>query len=414
MPSVSGAKLTTGEILVYTHLFYPNMKKRILFSASLFHSLNDAASVTVPTIFPILYSQQFIIKNYTHIGILSYLGLLMTFIFQILIAQAADKFEYKHLLLLSFSGICTSLVLVTFASTFGAFLVVYLIFRAFVSFYHPVGISWVSKTHPQGKIDSAMGIQSGSGNLGVLIAFISVGYLAQNFNWKLPLIVWALTGLFLGTISFISVRNTITRESGEFEKLSLSSWIETVKRIKIHILAFVFGGACWGATVYYAPSLLHHKFSIPMGKTGLYLGIWIGLGTVTTYLYGFLCKKFGRFKISLIGFLGATLFIFLLGAASGVVLATVSLFCFGTVLFLIYPAFNAFVGNTVPSRNQAQAFSVAANIQVLSGAVVNLLAGFLSDRFGINSPFLLVGILGILISLYYLSKWSELSSTEKN
>jgi len=47
------------------------MKNKVLFSASLFHALNDAATVTVPMIFPLLYTQQFIIKKYFHIGILS-------------------------------------------------------------------------------------------------------------------------------------------------------------------------------------------------------------------------------------------------------------------------------------------------------------------------------------------------------
>lgn len=379
------------------------MKKRILFSASLFHSLNDAASVTVPMIFPLLYSQQFIIKKYSHIGILSYLGLLVTFVFQIIIAHNSYKFEYRHLLLLSFLGICFSLFLITFTSVFTAFLSIYLLFRIFTSFYHPVGISWVSRTHPRRGIDSAMGIQIGSGNLGVLIAFISVGYLAQNFNWKLPLEVWAVAGLFLGTVSFISVRKIFTK-GNKFSRPDFSSWIETLKRIKIYTLAFVFGGACWGATVYYAPSLLHHKFSIPLGKTGLYLGLWIGLGTVVTYLFGFLSKQFGRLKVSLLGFIGASFFVFLLGIASKTGLAIGSLICFGAVLFLIYPAFNSFVGNIVPPENQAQAFSLTANIQVLTGAVVNLIAGFLSDTFGISAPFILLGVMGILISLFYIVK----------
>lgn len=377
------------------------MKKRILFSASIFHALNDAASVSVPTIFPLLLSQKIIIKNYTQIGVLSYLGLLITFVFQIVIAQTADKLEYKHILLLSISGICASFILITFTSGFGLFLAVYLIFRIFVSFYHPLGISWVSRTHPLQWIDSAMGIQSGSGNLGVLIAFVSVGYVAQSFSWKLPLLIWAGAGLLLGAVSFGSVRKVSTRRNHEAESLDFSSWLKTLKSIKIHIPAFIFGGACWGTTVYYAPSLLYHKFNISMGKTGLYLGLWIGLGTVTTYFFGLLSRRFGRFQTSFFGFMASTFFVFLLGAASGAILAVFGLLCFGASLFLVYPAFNSFVGNSVPPGNQAQAFSLTANIQVLTGAVVNLINGILSDKFGISSPFLVIGILGVVVILYY-------------
>ncbi len=379
------------------------MKNKVLFSASLFHALNDAATVTVPMIFPLLYTQQFIIKKYFHIGILSNLGLLATFLFQIIIANISGKVEHKFMLFFSYIGICITLSLITFSSTFASLLFIYLIMRAFTSFYHSVGVAWVSKTHPSQGIDFAMGIQSGSGNLGVFLAFISSGYLAQSFNWKVPLFVWAGVALFLGSISFLAVRKTSTR-GDEVHKPDFSSWMETLKNIKIYIPGFVFGGACWGTTVFYAPSLLNHRFQIPLGQTGLYLALWIGVGTVMTYFFGFLSRHLGRLKISVSAFIGATFFLFILGIAPVKELALVSLFFFGAFLFLVYPSFLSFVGDEVSPKNQTQAFSLAANVQMVTGAIVVLAAGFLSDRFGINSPFLLIGALGAVISVFYLFK----------
>ncbi len=379
------------------------MQKKVLFSASFFHALNDAATVTVPMVFPLLYSQQFIIKKYFHIGILSNLGLLITFLFQIIIANASHKHEYKHMLLLSYLGICLSLTLMTFSSTFATFMIIYLTMRVFNSFYHSIGLAWVSRTHPSQRMDFAMGIQSGSGNLGVLIAFVSSGFLAQSLGWKVPLYVWAGAGFVLGSISFFAVRNVSTQSEDIF-KPDFSSWMETLKNIKIYIPGFAFGGACWGTTVFFAPSLFNHRFEVPLGQTGLYLAAWIGIGTVMTYFFGFLSQRFGRLKLSLYAFSGATVFLFLLGFAPVMELALLSLFFFGTFLFLVYPGFQSFVGNEVPAKNQAQAFSLSANVQMLSGALVVLIDGFLSDTFGINSPFIFLGILGIFASLFYLSK----------
>lgn len=384
------------------------MKNKVLFSASLFHALNDAAAVTVPMVFPLLYSQEFIIKKYFHIGILSNLGLLVTILFQIIIANISDRFEYKHMLFVSYMGICISLALMTLSSIFATLLLIYLAMRVFSSFYHSIGVAWVSKTHPSQGIDFAMGIQSGSGNLGILMAFISSGYLAQNFSWKTPLFIWALSGFCLGSISFLTVRKIYTR-SKEVYKPDFSSWVETLKNIQIYIPGFAFGGACWGTTVFYAPSLLNHKFHIPLGQTGLYLAIWIGIGTIMTYFFGFLSQRFGRLKISLWAFIGATFFLFLLGAARSKELALLSLLFFGAFLFLVFPGFQSFVGNKVLPKNQALAFSLSANIQMLAGAIVVLIAGFLSDKFGINSPFLLLGILATVISTFYLFKRASLT-----
>lgn len=379
------------------------MKKRILFSASLFHAFNDASTVIVPMIFPLLFRQQFIIKNYSHIGIISNLGLLTTFLFQIVTANYAHKFEYKHLLLLSSFGISVSVLLITLSVNMVSMLFLYLFMRGFTSFYHPIGIATVSKAHPDQGLDFAMGIQSGSGNLGVFIAFISAGYLAQNFGWKMPLYVCAGVSVFLGLASYFSVRKISLRGKNPIRP-DFSSWIDALKDIKTYIPGFIFGGACWGTTVYYAPSLFNHKFEVSLGNTGVFLALWIGSGTVTTYFFGYLSRRAGRERLSLASLIGSTVILFILGTASVLGIAASALILFGAFLFLIYPAFQSFVAKKVPDKNQVLAFSIVANIQMITGSIVVLISGFLSDKFGINSPFLFLVGLGILVLANYTIK----------
>lgn len=377
------------------------MKKRILFSASLFHAFNDASTVIVPMIFPLLYSQQFVIKKYSDIGIVSNLGLLTTFFLQIVIANYAHKFEYKHLLLLSSFGIALSVLLITLSVNMVSMLLFYLLMRSFTSFYHPIGIATVSRAHPDQGLDFAMGIQSGSGNLGVFIAFISAGYLAQNFGWKMPLYVCAGVSVFLGLTSYFSIRKISLRTKNPVGPDFLS-WKDALRDIKAYIPGFIFGGACWGTSVYYAPSLFNHKFQVPLGNTGIFLALWIGTGTVTTYFYGYLSKRAGRERLSLASIIGSTVFLFILGTASVLGIAAIVLVLFGAFLFLIYPAFQSFVAEKVPEKNQVLAFSIVANIKMITGSVVVLIAGFISDNYGINSPFLFLVGLGILVLANYL------------
>ncbi len=374
-------------------------ERQILISASLFHALNDAATVAVPMIFPLLYSQQFIIRSYSQIGVLSNLGLLTTFFFQILVVQASRRLGYKSFLCLSFIGISLTLLLISWAAGFAALLFLYLLFRAFDSFYHTLGLAWVSRSHPSQGIDLAMGVQSGSGNFGVFLAFISTGYLAQRFGWQVPLQSWSAACLLLGLMSFFLIRK-ISFASDDLDSLDWASWRQTVGRVRVYLAGFVFGGACWGITVYFAPSLLHHKFHISMGKTGVFMAFWIGLGTLMTYLFGSLSRKLGRSRVYEMGIVGASFSLLILGLAPKPALAAFGLLSLGTFLFLIYPALQSYVGNAVPASNQAQAFSIVSNIQMISGAAASLVAGFLSDRFGISSPFLLMGCLGAAAALF--------------
>jgi len=379
------------------------MKRKILVAASVFHALNDSATVTIPMIFPLLYTQKYLVTKYSHIGLLSYLGLFVTFLSQFIIVNKAYRFEYRHILLFSLLGISFTVITVTLASSFWFLLIFYLLMRFFASFYHPIGVSWVSVTHEGKKLDSAMGIQSGSGNLGVFIAFIFAGFLAQNISWKAPLFFYTVMCLIIGTAAFLLVKD-IKSKIDSPPDVNMSLWKDTLIQIKKFIPGFLFGGACWGITVFFVPSLLNHKFGISLSTTGIILAGWIGTGTVITYLYGYFSKKFGRWRVCLGGFTGATICLYVLGVAKTSHLAVVSLFFFGTFLFLTYPAFKSFVGELVPARNQAVAFSLVANIQMLAASLAGLFSGFLADRFGISASFIFLAVFGTIVSGIYLFK----------
>lgn len=376
------------------------MKKRILLSASLFHALNDATTVVVPMAFPLLYGRSSLITSYSQIGLLSNLGLLTTLLVQFLVVKISFHIEYKTLMLWSFLGICASLVCVTLASSFLTLLVFFLFMRIVTSFYHPVVIAWISKSQPAHSLDHAMGIQSGSGNIGVLMAFLSVGYLAQQWDWKTPLLVWSVFSLALGTFGYLVIRK-ISSKSEIRPSLHFHSWVKVLGGIRHLIPGFIFGGMGWSVTIYYAPSLLNHQFSVPIGQTGLYLSLWIALGTVSGYGYGFLSRRLGRRTVFLTSIGGAALSLAAIGFAPGRTVAVVGLLVFGVFLLMTYPSLHTFVGSSVPHHDQTQAFSWVSNIQILSGAAVALLAGILSDRFGIRAPFVLAALMAAACFLFY-------------
>jgi MFS family permease len=376
------------------------MKNRILLSGSLFHALNDATTVVVPMVFPLLYGRTPLLTSYSQIGLLSNLGLLTTLVVQFLVVKLSFHVEYKTLMLWSFIGICLSLSLVPLATSFLTLLAFFLFMRAVTSFYHPVMIAWISKSQPAHGLDQAMGIQSGSGNIGVLLAFLSVGYLAQKWDWKMPLFTWSVFGLAVGALGYLVIKG-ISSKSDIKPSLQVPSWLRVLGRIRHLVPGFIFGGMGWSVTIFYAPSLLNHQFSIPIGQTGLYLSLWIALGTVSGYGYGYISRRLGRRTVFLMSIGVAALSLAAIGFAPSRTMAVVGLFIFGFFLLMTYPSLHTFVGSSVPHGDQTQAFSWVSNIQILAGALVSLLAGVLSDRFGIRAPFLLAAVVATSCFLYY-------------
>ncbi|HEK86342.1 MAG: MFS transporter [Candidatus Saccharicenans sp.] len=381
------------------------MKKRILLSASLFHALTDAATIVTPTIFPILYGQGFLIKKYSQIGLLSNVGLITTLILQFWVVALSFKYEYRRLMLLSGLGIALANFLVPISRSFFILFLMFILLRAFTSFYHPVVIAWISRSRAGSgqELDDAMGIQSGSGNLGVLVAFISTGYLAQHFDWKMPLYVWATIGLII-TVLGVSVISQVSSHQEKKPDLSARNWWQVLKRISHLLPGFFFAGMGWSVTIYYAPSLLHNNFNIPMGQTGVYLALWIGLGTITGYLYGVWSRRFGRKRVFLTSLGGATVLLLVIGFSHSKTISVVALLLFGGFMLMTYPSLHTFVGSTVRDDEQTLAFSWVSNIQLISGAIITLVAGFLSDYLSVRFPFILAGILTLLVFIFYLPK----------
>ncbi|MCX7974459.1 MAG: MFS transporter [Candidatus Aminicenantes bacterium] len=371
------------------------VRPRILISSAIFHGLNDGATVAVPMVFPLLLSQSFILKNYSQIGIMSYLGLLTTFIFQIVIVQVAHLARYQHFLLASCLGISATLFLLSQAKSWFFFLLIYFGFRLFDSFYHTLGLSLVSKIYKAGELDLAMGIQSSSGNFGVFIAFLISGIMAEQLSWQAPLYFWSGFCFCFGLISYFLVKSLELPEE-RTEALTWQSWKKTFMSILPYLPGLVFAGGGWGLVVYYAPSLFHHRFHLDMEKTGLILALWIGLGTLITYLYGRLCCLFGRKKLTYVGLSGSLITLLLIGLTSSCWFAQLSLYLFGLFLFLIFPSLQASIGAKVDLKNQAQAFSLASNLQLIAGAFFSLVSGFISDLFSIQAPFLMMASFAFL------------------
>ncbi|MFQ6081851.1 MAG: MFS transporter [Candidatus Aminicenantia bacterium] len=71
-------------------------------------------------------------------------------------------------------------------------------------------------------------------------------------------------------------------------------------------------------------------------------------------------------------------------------------------MFLTYPSLLAFIAEHTQKKNQAQAFSLAANSQMLGGGFVVLVSGYFSDVVGINFPFIFLSAVGGIMLLYLI------------
>jgi predicted MFS family arabinose efflux permease len=84
-------------------------------------------------------------------------------------------------------------------------------------------------------------------------------------------------------------------------------------------------------------------------------------------------------------------------------IAAVSLAIFGWSLFLTFPAILTLVGSVAKPKNRTAAFSLNAIIQIFGNALFTFIAGFMSDAWGINTPFLLLAGIALVVAVYAIA-----------
>jgi len=376
-------------------------EKKVLATASIFHAFNDASVVALPAVFPILYTEGVLIRRYSDIGTILLTGLVVAVISQFIIGHKVKVRHYKCCLALEALLLGVFLNLMTISKSFLMLLLFFVGVRIGSSVYHPVGISWISKTFSGKRLDRAMGIQSAFGDLGVLAAFVSTGYLTDSFGWKAPLILWGTMNLLIIWVGLATSRGVEILEEEEEREHSVS-WLETFSDLKPFIPAILLGGIAWGVTLGYAPSLLNHKLKLSMSVTGIILGGWMAMGAIASVTYGKVAEIFGRSRTIITAYILITISTLAIGLISRTGITVVSFLVYGVALFTSYPALLSFAGSITRARNRTATFSTVSNLQVIGNSITAYISGFLSDAFGINSPFILLSIASAVVVTYLL------------
>jgi MFS family permease len=358
---------------------------KFLLIVSFFHLVNDAAVSALSMSFPTLYDQGFIITRYSHIGTLFLVGLVVSVLTQSLIGSYAREGHYRMLLPAAILGLGLSLALITRTSSFMSFLLVFLLIKIAASFYHPLGVAWVCDLHRGENLDHSMGFQSAMGNLGVFLAFAVGGVLTEKRGWEFPILLWAVVACAISIGGFLVSRQKDRKATA----LATPRWSETFGRVRPYLSALVLGGMAWSLVLGFAPSLFHHRMGVSVSHTGYILASWIGAGTISSMLYGRLVRHTGHRLMLALSYSGVLVCSLLLAIVTNPLAALAVMLLFGFFLFLTYPCLLSCVGRKLEGSTSPGAFSIVANLQIIGGAVFSFPAGFLSDAYGIESPFFL-------------------------
>ena len=304
--------------------------------------------------------------------------MLITVVVQYMVGRFADRTFSRYLLEVGALLMGASFVLMMFVSDFTELFLAVISMRFGAAFYHPVGISWITKEYAGGYLDTALGIQSGVGNFGVIVALGSSGFLGELLGWKAPCILWAalnFTAVLMGVVLIgrepAPPRVTVTPRR--------MSPLSTTKKMWILILPIITGGALYQITTYFGPIKLTTVHDWSAGNADLVFAIWIAVGTITSYYFGVMTARFGKKRLLAGGYIASLGAILVIALTAEWFLITPALVIYGAFLFTTYPALFSYLTEVTEVEERATAFGILFGFQLGGGAVFVFLSGIVAN-----------------------------------
>ena len=389
-------------------------KIRVLATVGTYHAVNDGSIAAIPILFPIFK----IIFNlsYTQIGIITGGSLLIHLIFQLIIGRVSDGKNSGTMLSLGILLMSTSLLLLTKAQGYYSLLILIFFHRFTASFFHPIGVGWVSRIFKKDRIDWAMGIQSGLADVGGFIAVLTTLYVAENTSWELPLYIWSIAGAVIilvgiGLTSKLKDKHLVVKKIST--RLTIKETIEEsmafLKKIKLLIPAFIISGSSWGLIVTYLPLLLVERTNLPLSFVGLIVAIWIGIGSISSIFYGRMSKMLGRKNVIILSYLAIGIGGVALSFFTNIAIIILLMVLLGITVFITFPALFSVVSEITHESVVGKTFGTIFTLQLGGGTLLLFLGGFLSDIYGIWIPFTLLGLITIPFSVALLANRKKLN-----
>ncbi len=383
---------------------------RILSTVSLIHAINDASIAVISILFPIF--KQLFQLNYTQIGIITGGGLFITLIAQLLLGRLADGKNVNSFLLTGLFLTSISLVLLTFSTGYLTLLLFIFFMRFATSFFHPIGIGWISRTYKKGRLDWAMGIQSGLSDFGAFLAILTTLYITQLTHWTIPLYAWAclcLIGLLISIILTKQLQIGLVIVPKEPKKHSLHEMatdaLKRIKGMKLLVPAFIISGTSWGIIMTYFPLLLAERTTLSLPIIGFLVALWAGIGSITSLSYGKIRSYIHRKKLLVASYLVMGILSISLVIFTNLILLIMVMILLGISVFMTYPALVSFVSEVTDESVEGWTFGLTFTFQTGGGTVLLFLSGVLSDIIGIWMPFAVLGTLALVFSAVLLIKY---------
>ena len=373
---------------------------RILYLVSLNHATNDGSVYLLSSLFPIVLAL-FNISVF-QVGIIVALGYLVNILFQPVVGHYSEGRDPGKLLAIGISIIAVSVISFVFATDFLSLLASVILLRLGSSFFHPVGISTISKSYGGPRLQKSMGFQSAFGNVGVLLVFLTSAPLYLEVGWRATFVVfavWTLADVIL-TLTLLRGRHSAASDDPQTPSSSKPQTKRTIPLFFV-LAAFISGGT-YAVILNFANIFLGTRAHLDVSQANLIVSAFIAFASLGAIATGGSTRFVPTNVLLAISYLVAACSVAAFTLLSGnAILATITLLATGFSISATYPLTYTELSRYLGSIGQqsGRSFGVLSSGQTIGASILGLASGYVSQFFSLEVSFASVAMLALVGSV---------------
>ncbi len=320
-----------------------------------------------------------------------------------------DRLRRNIVIAVGLGGVSLMAIAIGLSPAYYPMLFILVVMGIFAGAYHPSAISLLSGYYEERKRGKVIALHMAGGSIGFTLGPLLGGLIAELLGWRFAFIILALPALsavplMLKKFRYLEPLNPEPINDGTKRQTIRqgSSIFQVLRPIAIIFVLAVLMQFVAGSAMAFIPLYLVDKHHIAPTYAAMMMGIIRGGGIAGSLFGGWLSDKWGRKNA-----------IFLTLAATGPTLYLLTVLPFNTGLIVIFVLFGwlmymrqatvqPYVMSNVPPQLRATIFGIYFGLSMEGMSMVQPVAGYFMDIFGIAEVFTAIALITAGLSLVAL------------
>ncbi|MBI2916492.1 MAG: MFS transporter [Chloroflexi bacterium] len=314
----------------------------------------------------------------------------------------ADRFGMRRIIALGLVGVALSTIAVGASPGYYVLFLVAVSLGLFAGAYHPVSAALLGGYSGERRRGRALGLHMVGGSIGVSLAPLLGGVLADTLGWRwafyllaIPCLAVAPFVLWLGR----TYESRLVGTAGAQVPQGSPNVVSALRPVALVLgLSLGMGLIVMGATSLLPIYLVDARQISPAFAAAL-VSVIQGAGIVSAPLGGVLADRLGRRQTIAISLAAAGPLLYLVAAAPAGVGLVVAMLVLGGVTMLRQPAMQSLIVDVVPRGRSSSVLGLYFFLGAESRSVIVPFIGFSMDAVGLWPTFMGLGLMATVLSV---------------